>query len=54
MSRIPSSPSFTPPVPSGAMDAEARQAEFDQVKGAQDLNRAKRDTYQKATIQARN
>lgn len=37
-----------------AMQAVANQAEADQLQAAKDMNKAKKDTYIKATIQARN
>jgi len=37
----------------GGMEQEAAQAKADQIQGARELNDAKRDSYKKATIQAR-
>ncbi len=35
------------------MEQEKQQAKADQLQGAKDMNEAKRDSYKKATIQAR-
>lgn len=37
----------------GSLEQEAAQAKADQIQGARELNDAKRDSYKKATIQAR-
>lgn len=38
----------------GNMENEKRRAEMDQLQAAKDLNDAKKASYDKATIQARN
>lgn len=43
-----------PGVASAAMDIQKQRAEADQLQSAKDLNDAKKATYDKATIQARN
>lgn len=38
----------------GSMAGEKARAEMDQLQAAKDMNDAKKDSYDKATIQARN
>lgn len=38
----------------GGMEAEKNRAKRDQLQAAKDMNDAKKDTYDKATIQNRN
>lgn len=38
----------------GGMEAEKERAKMDQLMAAKDMNDAKKDTYDKATIQSRN